>query len=131
MARMKRDPRTKEEFLDRILRFDFDGDVRNIGAQPATIVRTGANSLQLTFPETGTTFELSVHRPREFANVKVKEVGGETRSFGGEREGIQRGQARLELTREEQAEEPVQAKRRGGRKSNAQKEAEQRQADNG
>lgn len=75
MARAKRDPRTKEEFLDRILRFDFDGDVRNIGAEPATIVRTGANSLLLTFPATGTTFELSIHRPREFSKA------AESRSF--------------------------------------------------
>jgi hypothetical protein len=115
MARMKRDPRTKEEFLDRILRFDFDGDVRNIGAEPATIVRTGANSLLLTFPDSGVTFELSVHRPREFSHA------AESRSFSPSTRGLRH----VEPPAEAPAPEP-----RRKRRTKAQIEAD-RQAANG
>lgn len=68
--RKQRDPRTKEDFLDRLLRYDFDGDIRNIGAEPARVERTAANTLRLTFPDTGTTYEISVHRPREEAPAR-------------------------------------------------------------
>lgn len=80
MARAKRDPRTKEEFLDRILRFDFTGDIREIGAEAASIVRTGPNSLKLTFPVSGQTFELTVHKPRG-EQYQARQVAGEGRSF--------------------------------------------------
>lgn len=65
MPTFTRDPRTKEELLDRILRFDFEGDIRQIGAETARITRLGPNRLQLEFPKSGVTFELSIHRPRE------------------------------------------------------------------
>lgn len=84
MARSKRDPRTKEELLDRMLRFDFDGDIRNVGAEPATIVRDKANALLLKFPHSGVVFELSVHRPREYAQVAR---ASEERSFTAQDEG--------------------------------------------
>lgn len=64
-VRTKRDPRTKEDFLDRMLRYDFDGDIRNLGGTTASIVRIGANALRLTFPDSGVVFDLTVHRPRE------------------------------------------------------------------
>jgi hypothetical protein len=116
MARAKRDPRTKEEFLDRILRFDFDGDIRNIGAEPATIVRTGANALLLTFPESGVTFELSVHRPREFSQA------AESRSFAPSTRGLRHVAP--------PAEAPAQEAPRRKRRTKAQIEAD-RQAANG
>lgn len=106
MARTKRDPRTKEEFLDRILRYDFDGDIRNIGAEPASIVRTGPNSLRLTFPESDTTFEISVHRPREFSQAARSP---ETRTFSRQEE--------PEVRQEEpEAPEPPKPKRKYTRK---------------
>lgn len=71
MAR-KRDPRTKEELLDRMLSYDFDGDIRHLGVEPATIQRTGANSLRLKFPDSDQVFDLTVHKPREFAKVKAQ-----------------------------------------------------------
>lgn len=61
----KRDPRSKEELLDRMLSYDFDGDIRHLGAQPASIVRQGPNRLLLAFPDSGKTFELEVHIPRD------------------------------------------------------------------
>lgn len=80
MALRKKDPKTKEQLLDRMLSFDFDGDIRHLGEENATLVRTGANSLLLTFPASGVTFELSVHRPREFARA------AEGRSFARDRD---------------------------------------------
>lgn len=63
--RKDRDPKTKEDFLDRLLMADFDGDIRNLGAQPARIKRKAANALELTFPDSGLVYELTVHRPRD------------------------------------------------------------------
>lgn len=83
-SRTKRDPRTKEEFLDRLLAHDFSGDVRMVGAAPAQIVRTKANTINLVFPDTGTIFELVVRRPR-IVQPEVAQVAraAEVRSFVG------------------------------------------------
>lgn len=89
----KRDPRTKEELFDRMLSYDFDGDIRHLGVEPASIVRTSPNKLLLTFPDSGVTFELEVHRPREFSQAAAKAAPRqrENRSFGGERgDGLRR-----------------------------------------
>lgn len=103
MAR-KRDPRTKEELLDRMLSFDFDGDIRHLGVETASIVRVSPNTLRLSFPDSGVTFELEVHRPREFSQA-ARAAGGERRSFARE-EGSTEG---LRRTREEEP-APVAAK---------------------
>lgn len=87
--RTRRDPRTKEDFLDRILRYDFDGDIRAIGSEPARIERTAANTLRLTFPATGTTYEISVHRPRDEAPRSAAQAprrAAEERSFSNDEE---------------------------------------------
>lgn len=81
MARTRRDPRTKEEFLDRMLSYDFNGDIRALGIEPATVQRLGPNALRLKFPDSGTVFDVTIHRPREFAQVKA-----EGRSFSGQRQ---------------------------------------------
>lgn len=80
----KNDPKTKEQLLDRMLSFDFDGDIRHLGVETASIVRTGPNTILLSFPVSGITFELSVHRPREFSQVAARK--GESRSFASEPE---------------------------------------------
>lgn len=89
MAR-KRDPRTKEELLDRMLSYDFDGDIRHLGVEPASIVRVSPNTLRLSFPESGTVFELEVHRPREFSQA-ARASAGERRSFVREEESSTQG----------------------------------------
>lgn len=61
----RRDPRTKEELLDRMLSFDFDGDIRNLGAEPARLSRTGPNRLELKFPISGRCYELAIKLPRD------------------------------------------------------------------
>lgn len=122
MARVKRDPKTKEQLLDRMLSYDFDGDIRHLGEDTATIVRTGANTLLLSFPASGITFELEVHRPREFSKAVVRQLGGEQRSFAPAGEGAT---SRLERVGEEApAPQPAPAKRRGKK----QEEGEQRAA---
>jgi hypothetical protein len=88
MAR-KSDPKTKEQLLDRMLSFDFDGDIRHLGVEPASIVRVSPNTLRLTFPDSGVTFELEVHRPREFSQAARAAEG---RSFArGERRRLDGG----------------------------------------
>jgi hypothetical protein len=106
MAR-KSDPKTKEQLLDRMLSFDFDGDIRHLGVEPASIVRVSPNTLRLTFPDSGVTFELEVHRPREFSQAARAAEG---RSFarggdGGSTEGLRR-------TREPEPEEAPQPRAR-------------------
>lgn len=59
-----RDPRTKEELLDRMLSFDFDGDIRHLGKENASIHRIARNKIELRFPDSDRTYELTVRLPR-------------------------------------------------------------------
>jgi hypothetical protein len=87
MAISRPDPKTKREVVDRLLSFDFDGDIRSIGREPATLKRTSEQSFAIHFPDSDRTYELSVHIPR-MGDVAVKETvahgpnrQAETRSF--------------------------------------------------
>lgn len=71
----RNDPRTKEAVLDRMLSYDFDGDIRHLGVEPARLTRTARNRMLLTFPTSGITYELTVRRPR------TENPKDETRSF--------------------------------------------------
>lgn len=113
MAR-KRDPRTKEEFLDRMLSFDFDGDIRHLGVEAATIQRLGPNALRLKFPDSDQVFDLTVHKPREFAKVKAQ-----GRTFTQDRD---EGDTRIE---------PVQEAADGGGEEQPAKRARARRKDAG
>lgn len=64
MTTRTRDPRTKEELLDRMLSYDFDGDIRHLGAEEASLVRTAPNKLLLSFPKSGRIYELVARLPR-------------------------------------------------------------------
>lgn len=68
---MHTDPRTKSDFLNRMMSFDFDGDIRHIGAENATITRIRANAIKLVFPTTGKEFELVVRMPRGPKPIKA------------------------------------------------------------
>lgn len=61
--RASRTPRTKEELVNKLLSFDFDGDIRHLGDN-ASIVRVKPHIVRLTFPDTGGVFDLTVHIPR-------------------------------------------------------------------
>jgi hypothetical protein len=56
-------PQSKRELLNRMLSYDFDGDLRKLGPS-AQISRVNANTLELRFPATDQTYLLSVHIPR-------------------------------------------------------------------
>lgn len=75
MPNRSRDPRTKEELLDRMLSRDFDGDITHIGAEQASLIRTAPNKLLLSFPASGRTYELVARLPRK------ENVANEERSF--------------------------------------------------
>lgn len=103
MARPKRDPKTKEDILNRMLSYDFDGDIRHLGEEPAQITRTGPHTLRLTFPASGRVFDVSVHRPREFAQARQTPAPAQRR---------QAEDRTFKQEPEQPAEPPVQAKRR-------------------
>lgn len=121
MARTKRDPRSKEDFLDRILRFDFEGDIRQIGAQTASIVRIAPHVLRMTFPESGETFDLTVHKPR--SESKAAHAAGETRSFARDR-GEPQGRTRIVPDREGAQADAVSTPARRKRRTREQIEAD-------
>lgn len=59
-----RDPQTKREVIDRMLSFDFTGDIRDIGEGKARLERVSPQSFLLTFPS-GRTYEFVVRIPRD------------------------------------------------------------------
>lgn len=62
---MSKEPKTKEQFLNRMLMSDFSGDIRDLAAdRNITLKRTSANKLELTFQASGQKFELVVRKPR-------------------------------------------------------------------
>ncbi len=68
-----RDPKTKADFIDRIMSYDFDGDIRHLGVQNAIIHRVRPHVIRLRFPDTGKEFELAVRLPRsEEAKQKMR-----------------------------------------------------------
>lgn len=62
--RQARSPRSKEELVNKMLSYDFDGDIRKLG-EGVSIVRTRPNQVRLSFPDSGRVFDLTVHMPRE------------------------------------------------------------------
>jgi hypothetical protein len=76
----RKDPRTKEELLDRMMSFDFSGDIRDVGVKRATIQRLAPNRISITFPDSGITYELVVRRPRGGPR-EAEDRQGEERSW--------------------------------------------------
>ena len=64
MSYPQKPPTSKRDLMNRILSYDFDGDIRTL-APGASIVRRSPSVLELYFPETNKTFILSIHIPRE------------------------------------------------------------------
>lgn len=82
MPYTRREPRTKEELLDRMLAHDFDGDLKSVVGEGTSIVREAANKV-LIHTATGRSYELVVRLPR------TENARDEGRSFappGGEQE---------------------------------------------
>lgn len=60
-----REPRTKRDFLDRMLSIDFSGDLRDLSPnRNIQLKREGATSLRVVFPDTDKTFVLRISMPR-------------------------------------------------------------------
>lgn len=62
-SRRPKDPKTKEELLNRMLSYDFSGDLRDLGFK-AQIERVDRHMVRIIFPYTGKTYELVVRMPR-------------------------------------------------------------------
>lgn len=69
------DPKSKAEFLNRILSFDFSGDIREIGTERAMLTRLRGNALKVTFPASRKEFEIVVRMPRKDMPRKDKAPG--------------------------------------------------------
>lgn len=110
MAGRNRDPRTKEELFDRMLSFDFDGDIRNLGAEPARLVRLAPNRLALEFPASGRTYELAVKIPRDTVSFARE---AESRSFSKPDDGFPADE--LEATARERERARPRSRRRAAR----------------
>lgn len=67
---MHTDPKTKEQFVDRILSYDFDGDFTALGVYRAQLTRLAANKFTIKFPATGQQYELVVKKPRGPRHVR-------------------------------------------------------------
>lgn len=60
-----KDPTTKANFLDKIMQRDFTGDLADLAVnRDLRIARVKANSITLTFGDSGQQFELTVRKPR-------------------------------------------------------------------
>ena len=59
-----RSPRTKEELVNKILSYDFNGDIRTLG-EGVSLVRTKPHIVSLRFPDIDRAYELVVRIPRE------------------------------------------------------------------
>jgi len=60
-----KDPTTKYDLIDRMMRRDFDGDLASLAVdRKLRYERTRPNVLKLEFGHSGQTFELVVRKPR-------------------------------------------------------------------
>src|SRR5215475_1232202 len=64
-----KDPTTKADILDRLLRMDFKGNLGDLG-QEVRIERLADHVVRLTFPQNGKAFDLTVHMDRSAQAVK-------------------------------------------------------------
>lgn len=60
---MYREPRTKEDVLNRMTSMDFDGNLKNLG-ENVQLKRIKRHVLQIFFGNSGQAFNLTVHKPR-------------------------------------------------------------------
>ena len=64
---MYTDPKTKEELVNRLLSYDFNGDFTELGNEPATVTRKASYSFLVKFPTTDQRYEVVVRKPRKIA----------------------------------------------------------------
>lgn len=61
---MYSDPKTKEDFVNRLLSYDFNGDFTDLGEEPATVTRVSPYRFAVKFKATGQNYEIVVRKPR-------------------------------------------------------------------
>lgn len=72
---MSKEPKTKEQFLNRMLMSDFSGDIRDLAAdRNIQIKRASANVLDLTFLASGQHFQLVIRKPRSPEMIAAMEA---------------------------------------------------------
>lgn len=71
---MTSDPKTKEQFLNRILSYDFDGNFGSLGEGRITVSRIAPNKIAIRFPATGQYYELVVRKPRVQESSRPRRV---------------------------------------------------------
>lgn len=86
MTRAIRAPRTKEELINKMLSFDFDGDIRHLG-ENVTLQRVAPHVVRLMFPDTGRVFDLTAHIPRSLVLQGAKPEPAATRPQTTRRQG--------------------------------------------
>jgi hypothetical protein len=73
-----RDPRTKEDLLNRMLSRDFNGDLTHGGK--AILQRMKGHVVRLFFPDTGKKFDLTIHKPRPEGSGRATKKAATTRT---------------------------------------------------
>lgn len=90
-----RDPKTKEDLLDRMMRRDFSGDLADLAeGRNLQMERIRPHVIRLKFGATGKTFDLTVHKPRPEGTSTPKKKATRAETVAGEAVGGQRTRQR-------------------------------------
>ena len=76
---MYTDPRTKEDFVNRLLSYDFNGDFTDLGEEAAVVTRETAYCFTVKFPHTSQKYEIAVSKPRKAPPVKAAKAPPQAR----------------------------------------------------
>lgn len=76
---MYTDPRTKEDFVNRLLSFDFNGDFTDLGEDTAIVTRKASYAFTVKFPHTNQKYEVVVRKPRKPAPAKAAKAPPQAR----------------------------------------------------
>lgn len=71
-----REPKTKADFISRMMSFDFNGDIRSLFPAGCVLTRTGTNSIAITSLSTSKKWVLKVSLPRKEDVQQVQEQPG-------------------------------------------------------
>lgn len=71
-----REPKTKADFISRMMSFDFNGDIRSLFPAGCVLTRTGTNSIAITSLSTSKKWVLKVSLPRKEEVQAVQEQPG-------------------------------------------------------
>lgn len=88
---MAKEPKTKAQFVDRMLMSDFSGDLRDLAAdRNVAIRRVTDNVLELAFQGSGRKFQLVVRKPRTPEQIAAMNAKREAKAGGVTRKATKR-----------------------------------------